>query len=368
MNLLQEAEVFDLLSPFEEFLFRLTLLQELVVFDLLSSLEDFSNLIPETEDVVLAPSGEGIIQTDTEDVARRMARHRQGRSMGDEPEAHSASPDQGKIWLFWGLDVRCQVLVNHEQLLHIRLESNKWPKSLFMTAVYAKCDTVERRALWDVLRGVLVGALPWIVSGDFNTVLSPEECLGSSVPSSIVMSNFHDAIADSALVNVGHIGSSYTWYSRRLQQHLDRVLVSGCGMTIFPKMQVTHLELSQLDHCGLLVEAECTVEWKVSSFRFQHMWTMHFEFLRVVRRNWQYLMAANASDREPVFPDEMDSEILEDGLTDEYRWFLCVMPILEEIRDAVFSIDPDSVAGPNGLGRSFFTLVGMSSLRMSSVQ
>ncbi|KAL0340345.1 UNVERIFIED_CONTAM: hypothetical protein Sradi_4551300 [Sesamum radiatum] len=301
------------------------------------------------------------------------------------------------------------------------------------------------------------------------------------------MSDFHDAIADCALVDAGYVGSPYTWYSRRLRQRLDPVLISNCWMTVFPKMQVAHLELSQSDHRGLLVEAECSVERKVSSFRFQHMWTTHSEFLGVVRRNWQYptvgsgmmrlqqkltrlkhclkewnktvfgnvfdnvaaaerglkeadeaydqdpcdrtlvernrcsaeLVRALAQEEtfwrqkagirwakdgerntryfhslvqkrrfrgtifgiqhegeyltdpiaikdsaasffqrlltaEPVFPEEMDSEHLEDGLTDEDRRFLCVMPTLEEVREAVFSIDPDSVAGPDGFGAVFF--------------
>ncbi|KAL0289360.1 UNVERIFIED_CONTAM: hypothetical protein Sangu_2617400 [Sesamum angustifolium] len=73
-----------------------------------------------------------------------------------------------QILFFWGPNVRCQVLVDHEQLLHVRLESNKWPKPLFVMAVYAKCDTVERRALWDALRSISVGASPWIVGGDFK--------------------------------------------------------------------------------------------------------------------------------------------------------------------------------------------------------
>ncbi|KAL0347923.1 UNVERIFIED_CONTAM: hypothetical protein Sangu_1020100 [Sesamum angustifolium] len=38
---------------------------------------------------------------------------------------------------------------------------------------------------------------------------------------------------------------------------------------------------------------------------------------------------------EPVFPKEMDREHLEDGLTDEDRRSLCVMPTLEEVREAV---------------------------------
>ncbi|KAL0334029.1 UNVERIFIED_CONTAM: hypothetical protein Sangu_1559100 [Sesamum angustifolium] len=50
----------------------------------------------------------------------------------------------------------------------------------------------------------------------------------------------------------------------------------------------------------------------------------------------------------------MDSGYLEDGLTDEDRRSLCVMPILEEVRETVFSIDLDSVVGPDGFGVVFF--------------
>ncbi|KAL0293182.1 UNVERIFIED_CONTAM: hypothetical protein Sangu_3243200 [Sesamum angustifolium] len=50
----------------------------------------------------------------------------------------------------------------------------------------------------------------------------------------------------------------------------------------------------------------------------------------------------------------MDSEHLEDGLIDEDRRFLCIMLTLEKVREAVFSIDPDSVAGPDGFGAVFF--------------
>ncbi|KAL0448729.1 UNVERIFIED_CONTAM: hypothetical protein Slati_1429800 [Sesamum latifolium] len=56
---------------------------------------------------------------------------------------------------------------------------------------------------------------------------------------------------------------------------------------------------------------------------------------------------------ELVFPEEMDMENLEDGLTDEDRRFLCDMPTREEVREIVLSIEPESVAGPDGF-RAFF--------------
>ncbi|KAL0293793.1 UNVERIFIED_CONTAM: hypothetical protein Sangu_3231000, partial [Sesamum angustifolium] len=389
---------------------------------------------PDTEDVALCPSGESTLQSDTEDVTKCLARHRRGRSLGDEPEAHSAFPDRGKRG--WG----CSYTADSESGLkaaslgfpshHGAYGSPRraiygetarifgcgfelWKSDLVLLG--AGCEmSVERRALWDALRAVSVGASPWIVGGDFNTVLSPDERSGGSALSGIAMSDFHDAIADCALVDAGYVGSPYTWYSRRLHQHLDRVLISSCWMTVFPKMQVAHLELSQSDHRGLLVEAECIVERKVSSFCFQHMWTTHSEFLGVVRRNWQYpteetfwrqkagIRWAKDGERntryfhflvqkrrfrgtifgiqhegeyltdpiaikdsvafffqrlltaEPVFPEEMDSEHLEDGLTDKDRRSLCVMPTLEEVREAVFNIDPDIVAGPDGFGAVFF--------------
>ncbi|KAL2223898.1 UNVERIFIED_CONTAM: putative mitochondrial protein [Sesamum indicum] len=306
---------------------------------------ELPNCAAVTDDEALGQTGEGVIQMDEEDVSRRLARHRRGRSMGDAPTDHSASPDRGKavspprrivtrrlfwnvrgigndptqrvlnrvrkqhhldflaimepmislegrfmarrlgfkevvsncvnqIWFFWGPEVQCRVLIDHEQFLHL--------------PVYAKCDMVERRDLWASLRLISVGSSPWIVGGDFNTVLCPEERSGGAAPSGIAMSDFHDMIADCALTDAGYTGSPYTWYSRRLRQRLDRVLVTDSWMDVFSKTQVTHLELSKSDHRGLLVVAETIVTQKASSFRFQHMWITHPGFLEVVRRNWQY--------------------------------------------------------------------------------
>ncbi|KAL0325023.1 UNVERIFIED_CONTAM: hypothetical protein Sradi_5071600 [Sesamum radiatum] len=55
------------------------------------------NLIPDIEDVALCPPGEGILQSDPEDVTRRVAHHRRGRSLGNEPGAHSASSNRRKV-------------------------------------------------------------------------------------------------------------------------------------------------------------------------------------------------------------------------------------------------------------------------------
>ncbi|KAL0462351.1 UNVERIFIED_CONTAM: hypothetical protein Slati_0122700 [Sesamum latifolium] len=214
-----------------------------------------------------------------------------------------------------GLDVRCKVLLDHEQLLHLRLESNRWPKSIFLTAVYARCDIVERQDLWDALRAVSVGASPWIVGGDFNTVLSLEKRSGGAAPSSVAMSDFHDVIADCALVDAGYTGSPYT--------------------------VVTHLELSKSDHYGLLVEAETTMEWKASSFRFQHLWAKQPGFLEVVRRNWLY----PPLERYGSASAEINStKALSEGLEQECLWNVVDRVVAAERNlkeaDEAYDLDP----------------------------
>ncbi|KAK4433517.1 hypothetical protein Salat_1114000 [Sesamum alatum] len=57
---------------------------------------DLSHLVTGTEDEVIALTGEGVVQTDEEAVTKRVARHRRGRSMGEDPSGQSASPDYGK--------------------------------------------------------------------------------------------------------------------------------------------------------------------------------------------------------------------------------------------------------------------------------
>ncbi|KAL0307026.1 UNVERIFIED_CONTAM: hypothetical protein Sradi_6119900 [Sesamum radiatum] len=184
------------------------------------------NLIPDTEDATLYLPGESILHTHTEDVARRLARHRRGRSLDDEPGAHLVSSDRGKRgdlwrggWVFW----------MWYQIVGIRFGSSGGSD--------VRCQ---------------------IVGGDFNTVLSPDECSGGSESSGIAMSDFHDTISDSALVDAGNVESPYTWYSRRLHQRLDRALVSSCWMTVFPKLQYPTVgsgimrfqqKLTRLKHC-----------------------------------------------------------------------------------------------------------------------
>ncbi|KAL0427585.1 UNVERIFIED_CONTAM: hypothetical protein Slati_2933300 [Sesamum latifolium] len=60
--------------------------------------QDFFHLATEAEDWFLAPTADGVVQTDEDEVVRTVACHRRGRSMGNGGGStrHSTSPDRGR--------------------------------------------------------------------------------------------------------------------------------------------------------------------------------------------------------------------------------------------------------------------------------
>ena len=92
------------------------------------------------------------------------------------------------IWILWDEKVQLNVLIEHAQVLTVELTFMN-TEVFWISVVYASCDYVLRRSLWDHLIGV---DMPWVVVGDFNSILSSEERNGGAFPSLITMQEFGD--------------------------------------------------------------------------------------------------------------------------------------------------------------------------------
>ncbi|GER27777.1 histidine--tRNA ligase [Striga asiatica] len=87
---------------------------------------------------------------------------------------------------------------------------------------------VGRYDLWDTLREIAesMEGLPWMVSGDFNIFLHPDERVGGRSDRSREMWDFAQAVADCELIDAGCDGERFTWVRDGLKERLDRALVS----------------------------------------------------------------------------------------------------------------------------------------------
>ena len=104
---------------------------------------------------------------------------------------------------------------------------------ILVTTVYAPIDLPGKLKLWEHIRYVRSchPFLPWIVAGDFNSVLSLEEKRGGLArlgPSSVLLRQNIDLLH---LSDVKPLNGLFTWNNRRsgnaaISERLDRFLVS----------------------------------------------------------------------------------------------------------------------------------------------
>ncbi|CAL1410372.1 unnamed protein product [Linum trigynum] len=82
---------------------------------------------------------------------------------------------------------------------------------------------------------------PWLLVGDFNSILSPSEKLGGAPFDAARIRDFQEVVQDTGLIDLGFEGPAYTWFRTGLRERLDRGLANNYWATNFPESVVRHL-------------------------------------------------------------------------------------------------------------------------------
>ncbi|KAK8681465.1 hypothetical protein V6N13_053868 [Hibiscus sabdariffa] len=126
-------------------------------------------------------------------------------------------------------------------------------KSCLATFVYAIPDYRKRRALWDYLRDLSLHIQePWVVLGDFNATLCSMDrrgCANSARPDP----DFHNAVIDCGLHDLGSNGPSFTWFKGQCVVRLDRALSNALWLSSFPTASLLHLLRMKSDHHPIML-------------------------------------------------------------------------------------------------------------------
>eukprot|EP00252_Welwitschia_mirabilis_P025739 TRINITY_DN8178_c2_g3_i1.p1 TRINITY_DN8178_c2_g3~~TRINITY_DN8178_c2_g3_i1.p1 ORF type:complete len:128 (+),score=7.12 TRINITY_DN8178_c2_g3_i1:1021-1404(+) len=84
---------------------------------------------------------------------------------------------KGRILILWNpSEITVLVFFTSNQCIHSQIHNLKSNNTFFATVMYA-CNTVNQRiSLWEDLSKIALTIKdPWIISGDFNYILSMEE-------------------------------------------------------------------------------------------------------------------------------------------------------------------------------------------------
>lgn len=163
----------------------------------------------------------------------------------------------GLIWIYRVL-INPELIKNHPQFLTV---ANKVANEVtfYLTVVYASCNVSDRRELFNALiTSSQQVTVPWLIGGDFNCILSPEEKMGGSFSSGTSMTDFHGFMSAIGLSHASFSGSKFTWTNKQIgqshiQARLDRVLVNSQWLHSGNCMLVQHLNRGPSDHSPLLL-------------------------------------------------------------------------------------------------------------------
>ncbi|RYR45945.1 hypothetical protein Ahy_A07g031714 [Arachis hypogaea] len=172
---------------------------------------------------------------------------------------------------------------------------NQNNKSWYLTAVYASPQEGIRRLLWENLKRIADNTTDaWMSIGDFNEIAEEGEKKGGAEIDQHTCRRFRERINNCKLVDLGYVGSKYTWKGGqregmdRVFKRLDRGLANAEWRREFMNARVEVLPRVNSDHHPLLAILNPSIpENKDKPFRFEIMWKTHPNFNEFVTGAWQ---------------------------------------------------------------------------------
>ncbi|KAL0289215.1 UNVERIFIED_CONTAM: hypothetical protein Sradi_7078800 [Sesamum radiatum] len=206
-----------------------------------------------------------------------------------------------RIWLAWDDDfLGLDVLETGDQFIYCSVHIRSMHTHVLLAVVYGVNDVVGRRVLWgDMARlSHMVRTEPWLVGGDFNTVVDVSEVCGQSGDIRGAAEEFQDCIRDTGLISLPVQGEWFTWHNcsrdaRSLWKRLDRILVNDRWLERWPNSSYMSLNARTSDHSPLILCGDSPGR-SASMFRFDNYLARSAEFIPSVRRIWQHNIVGTA--------------------------------------------------------------------------
>ncbi|KAL2506264.1 Uncharacterized protein Adt_21885 [Abeliophyllum distichum] len=291
--------------------------------------------------------------------------------------------ESGKIWCFWNLGTTVASCVDHPQYLHIRVEDPRLSRPMYITPVYASCSPAGRRDLWMGLHQIsLVVDGPWMVGGDFNVIAHNGERTGHNTRDRGT-SDFADMMMDCGLTDAGPslvestcVGdifqrvrdaecrvdeAEFVYDSDPTPAHRDTLHQAQAGLNqtlsveeAFWKQKAGARWVCEGDHntryFHSMVQGRRIRSWIRSiTSETGEVFNSQETIQPSAVSFFQELLSTAPQPVNPIRPD-----IIPTLVSEEDNLQLNRIPTLAEVREAIFSMDPDSVAGPDGFSSHFF--------------
>lgn len=204
-----------------------------------------------------------------------------------------ASIKGGRILMAWNRALfQVQVLDIQDQLIHTHITHISTRVSFIVLLCTPLIIVLRGAPSWLKLKSISnqVRGM-WMVVGDFNCPLFPDDRLGSTVRHAKTV-DFAECVHYCGLHDMQQVGCRYTWNNKqqgdnRVYSKLDRVLINEEWMANLPDSYVNFLPEGWLDHTPVVIQFDKAVVIGKKPFKFYDMWASHHSFDEIVAKAWQ---------------------------------------------------------------------------------
>ncbi|KAL6174610.1 hypothetical protein ACLB2K_051256 [Fragaria x ananassa] len=168
-----------------------------------------------------------------------------------------------------------------------------------VTFVYAYPKKEKQAALWNDLSLLSpTDNSSWVLMGDFNIIISPEEKLGGIGGVSNFMLNFSTFLNNNGLVSLQATGLPFTWTNKHVDdtvifERLDRAVSNANFLLNYPDSRLENLPIISSDHGPICLTLENPKRKSRKPFRFEAIWLSHHSFKPLVENIWKQKINTN---------------------------------------------------------------------------
>ena len=185
----------------------------------------------------------------------------------------------GRLILTWRprVELECFISNKHNNSTWSYLDPPNSP--WILSCIYGPLDKRDKLAFWDSFTSIDEGFVsPWLCIGDLNSVLDQFEKLGGRPVASSSLYPFKHFIDHFGLVDLGFVGSPFTWCNNRqgaasIKDRLDRGLSSLNWIHLHPEFSLKHILASSSDHHPISLNTAFFSSFLPRPFRFEEFWT-----------------------------------------------------------------------------------------------
>uniref|UniRef100_A0A803Q029 Reverse transcriptase domain-containing protein n=1 Tax=Cannabis sativa TaxID=3483 RepID=A0A803Q029_CANSA len=193
----------------------------------------------------------------------------------------------------WKHVVKFQVLKVDSNVIEVPVWEARKDVIWRFFGVYGTPYDIEKENFWKKLEiRVLDCQGSWLVMGDLNAILSPEEKSGGNKASTRDFRWLSDFLQSTGGIDVGCRGGKFTWKNKRfkgglIRERLDHAIGSYDWISLFPKACVTNLPIISSDHAPIILDSKGENSKGFKPFRFYEAWCKKRSCGTAVERVWK---------------------------------------------------------------------------------